>query len=125
MMLKLAVASEAQAANDSNDGCGVGAQPLSHSAHTEQHVLTRVLEDRADNFLPLDAELIDAFREVSLRRLGLSHSAFHHARGLPNSGRVSTREQRVRMKSFDKSVNYYLFFSGGYLAFQAGSDDRL
>jgi hypothetical protein len=50
-----------------------------------------VLQDRADNFLALDAQLIDALNEIPSGCLRRGLFAFHHARGLLNSSRVSTK----------------------------------
>jgi hypothetical protein len=55
MMLEFAVAPETQAAHDANDGRGIGLQPLGHRPHAQQHVFAGMLQNRADNFLPLSA----------------------------------------------------------------------
>ena len=62
--LKFAVTAEAESANDAHDGRRIGVQPLGHRPHAEQHVFARMLEDRANDFLPLDAQLLDAFAQV-------------------------------------------------------------
>ena len=64
MTLKLAVAGEAESADDANNRRGIRPQALGHGAHAEQHVFAGVLENRPDDFLALDAELVDALREM-------------------------------------------------------------
>jgi len=58
-----------------------------HGAHAEGHEFARVLKDRPDDFLPLEAEPVDAFSEMRVAR---GRFAVHHARGLLNSSHVST-----------------------------------
>ena len=87
MTLELAVAAEAEPADDADDRCGIRLKARGHGAHAEEHEFARVLKDRPDDFLPLDAELVDAFGEM---RVGRGLFAFHHARGLLNSSHVST-----------------------------------
>jgi hypothetical protein len=65
MVLEIAVAGKTESTDDSNNGRGIRLETLGHGAHAEQHVLARVLEDRPDDFLPLDAELVNALREMS------------------------------------------------------------
>ena len=67
MALKFAVAAKAKPAHNPHDGGWVGAQALRHGAHAKQHVFAGMLEDRADNFLPLDTELFDAFAQMHRR----------------------------------------------------------
>src|SRR5579859_627662 len=90
MALKFAIASKAKTAHDPHDGGRVGAQALGHRAHAKQYVFARVLKNRADDFLPLDAKLLDAFAQVRRRSWGRTILAFHQARGLLKSHAVST-----------------------------------
>src|SRR5256885_9696037 len=87
MTLELAIAAEAEPADDADDRCGIRLKARGHGAHAEEHEFARVLKDRPDDFLPLDAELVDAFSEM---RAGRGLFAFHHARGLLNSSHAST-----------------------------------
>src|SRR5690242_21914052 len=96
MALKFAVATKAEAAHNPHDGCRIGVQPLRHCAHAEQHVFARMLDDRADNLLPLDAQLLDAFAQVHRSRWGWAILAFHQARGLLKSPAVSTSRSEER-----------------------------
>src|SRR5258708_17466475 len=90
MTLKLAVIAESQSADDAHDRRGISAKPRRHRPHAQQNILARVLQDRPDNFLALDGEFFNALREMRGAGRGWSLFAFHHARELPNSGRVST-----------------------------------
>ena len=69
MALKIAVTGESQAADDAHDCSGVGLKALGHSADTEEDVLARMLENRANNLLALDAEELYALRKRRSRRL--------------------------------------------------------
>ena len=91
MTLKLAVTAEPETTDDTDDRCGISLKARGHGAHAEEHELTRVLEDRADNFLALDTQLIDALNEIPSGCLRRGLFAFYHARGLLNSSRVSTK----------------------------------
>ena len=91
MTLKLAVTAEAEPADDADDRCGISAKPGRHGAHAEEHVLARMLQDRPDNFLAFDAEPIDALSKIRSGCLRRGLFTFHHARGLLNSSRVSTK----------------------------------
>lgn len=66
MMLKLPVALEAESVNDSHDGGRIGPQARSKSAHAQENIVARVLEDGANNFLALLAQLIDALSEINV-----------------------------------------------------------
>jgi hypothetical protein len=90
MTLKLTVAAKPEATDDADDRCGIRPKARRHGAHTEEHVFTRVLQYRPDDFLAFNAEVIDALSEI--RRGGVRRGllAFHQARELPNSARVST-----------------------------------
>src|SRR5467141_2988090 len=90
MVLEIAVAGEAEPADDSNNRRRVGLQALGNGANAEEHVLTRMLEDRPDDFLPFDTQLVDALGEMGCGCLGGYLLAIHVARGLPNLRRVST-----------------------------------
>jgi hypothetical protein len=57
-------------------------QALGHRPHAEQYVFTRMLENWADNFLALDAEMLDALAEMDCSRGGRTSFSFHQARGL-------------------------------------------
>ena len=59
MALEIAVAGEAEPPNDANNCRRVRLQALGHGAHAKEHVFARVFEDRPDDFLPLDAELVN------------------------------------------------------------------
>jgi len=96
MALKFAVTAEAKPTDNADHRGGIRLKAHGHGAHAEEHVLAGVLKDRTDNFLALDAELIDPLNEVRGSRLGRGLFAFHHARELPNSGRVSTGLMRSR-----------------------------
>ncbi len=63
MMLKIAIACETEAANDTHDCRRIGAQSLCQSAHAQQYILARVLKDGADDFLTFNAQLLDPFRQ--------------------------------------------------------------
>ena len=67
MVLKLPIAAKAESTNNAHDGGWVCVQAFGHGAHAEQHVFAWMLEDWADNLLPLDAELIDAFGQMVRR----------------------------------------------------------
>jgi hypothetical protein len=69
MALKVAVAGKTEAANDTNNGGGVGLETLGHGAHAEEDVIARMFENRADNFLALGAEQFDALRQRRSRGL--------------------------------------------------------
>jgi len=69
MALKVAVAGKTEAADDANDGGGVSLEALGHRADTEEDVVARVLENRANNLLALGAEEFDALRERRSRGL--------------------------------------------------------
>src|SRR5437899_8679516 len=99
MTLKLAVAPKSEPADDAHDRRGISLKARRHRPHAEENIFARVLQDRPDNFLALDAEFIDALSEMrgSGRRRGLS--AFHHARELTNSGRVSTVLVCIKLKN--------------------------
>src|SRR5258708_32766079 len=90
MALEIEVAGEAESTDDSNNRRRVSLQALGHGANTEQHVLARMLEDRPDDFLPLDTELINALCEMGCGWLGVYLLAIHVARGLPKLVRVAT-----------------------------------
>src|SRR5208282_2501603 len=90
MALKVAVAFEAEASNDANDGGGIGMQALGHGAHAEQNVVARMLENGADDFLALGAEEFDALRERRSRSLWRNLWSFHGARELPKTSSMST-----------------------------------
>jgi hypothetical protein len=60
MALKIAVTGESQAADDAHDCSGVGLKALGHGADTEEDVLARMLENRANNLLALGAKEFDA-----------------------------------------------------------------
>ena len=62
--LKLPVTAEAEPTDDADDRCGICLKACGHGAHAEEHEFARVLEDRPDDFLALDAELIDALSEL-------------------------------------------------------------
>src|SRR6202171_1954649 len=109
MTLKLAVTAEAETADDADDRCGISLKARGHGAHAEEHELTRVLEDRPDNFLALDAELIDALNEIRSGCLRRGLFAFHHARGLLNSSRVSTIAGAVNKRCASKLFEVYFF----------------
>ena len=64
MALKFPVAAEAEPAHDSNDRRRIGVQALGHRPHAEQHVFTRMFENWTDNFLALDAEMLDALAKM-------------------------------------------------------------
>ena len=66
MMLKLPVALEAESVNDSHDGGRIGPQARGKSAHAQENIVARVLEDGANNFLALLAQLIDALSEINV-----------------------------------------------------------
>ena len=53
VMLELAIAAEAEPADDANDGGGVRLQPLRHRAHAQQNVFARMFQDRTNDFLTL------------------------------------------------------------------------
>src|SRR6266478_6730841 len=93
MMLELAVASEAEAADDAHDGSGVGAQALGHGAHAQQDIFARLLQDGADNLLAFCAELFDTFRKVDRRPRSGKRRFFHAARELLKSISMSTRNE--------------------------------
>src|SRR6266403_5667746 len=124
MALELAVAGEAESADDSNNCRGVRLQALGHGADAEQHVLARVLEDRPDDFLPLDTELVNALCEMGCGCLGVYLLAIHVARGLPNLGRVSTWSAGDR-DAQRAEQNQVLLFRRGRFGFQAGGNYRL
>ena len=90
MALEITVAGEAEPSDDSNNRRRVRLQAQGHGTDAEEYVFARMLEDRPDDFLPFDTELVNALREVSCIRLGGYLLAIHHARGLPTFGRVST-----------------------------------
>lgn len=62
MALKITVAGETEAADDANDGSGVGVKAHGHSAHAEENVIAGVLQDGADDLLAFGAEELDALR---------------------------------------------------------------
>src|SRR5215472_10930721 len=107
MALKFAVTAKAQSAHNSNDGRWVGAQALRHGAHAEQHIFAWMLENRADDFLPLDAQLLDAFAQMHRSRGGRTILAFHQARGLLKSLPVSTDSSRG-FSSLNRSTIFWL-----------------
>src|SRR5580692_3783782 len=66
MPLELAIGSEAQSLNDTNDRRGIRVQTLGHSADAEQYKLARVLQDGPDDLLALGAEAFDGFFQIAL-----------------------------------------------------------
>src|SRR5258708_2771211 len=80
-MLKFPIAGEAEPSNDAHDRGGGGVQALGHGANTEQHVFARMLEDRANDFLPLRAKLLDTLGEGDRPWVG-GGCLFHAAREL-------------------------------------------
>ena len=64
MVLEIAVAGKTESTDDSDNRRGIRLETLGHGAHAKEHVFARVLEDRPDNFLPLDTELVNALREM-------------------------------------------------------------
>src|SRR6266403_266348 len=124
MALELTVAGEAKPADDSNNCRRVRLQALGHGANAEQHVLARVLEDRPDDFLPLDTELVNALCEMGCGCLGVYLLAIHVARGLPNLGRVSTWSAGDR-DAQRAEQSQALLFRRGRFGFQAGGNYRL
>src|SRR5258708_4053294 len=93
MPWKVAGATKAGPADNTDGGRRVCLKAGGHGAHAQEHEFARVLKDRPDDFLTLDAELIDTLSEVRRDCLRRGLFAFHHARGLPNSSQVSTRVQ--------------------------------
>src|SRR5580704_11167987 len=89
--LKIAVAGKTEAADDANDGGGVGVKALGHGANAQEDVIARMLENGPDNFLALGAEEFDALRERRSRGLKRNLRSFHGARELPKICGVSTR----------------------------------
>jgi hypothetical protein len=75
MPLEFAVTAETEPAHDAHDGCRIGFQTL---CHRPQHVLARVLENRADDLLALDAEMLHPLAQVNRRRWGRTTLVFHH-----------------------------------------------
>lgn len=67
MMLKLAIAFEAEAVDDADNGGGIGVETFRESAHAEEDVFTGMLENGANDFLALGAELFDALGQINLR----------------------------------------------------------
>src|SRR5882762_659111 len=106
MTLKLAVTAEAEPADDADDRCGICLKTRGHGAHAEEHEFARVLQDRPDNFLALDAEPIDTLSKIRSGCLRGGLFAFHHARGLLNSSRVSTK---VRYHQRTEQVDHAKF----------------
>jgi hypothetical protein len=100
MTLKLAVTSESEPANDAHDRRGISVKTPRHGAHAEENILAGVLHDGSNNFLALDAEFFDALREMRGAGRGGGLFAFHQARELPNSGRVSTVLVRHKIGNF-------------------------
>jgi hypothetical protein len=90
MVLKFAIAGEAEAANDAHYGGGIGAQTLGYGADAKENVFAGVLENGANNFLTFGAELIDALWKIDGRSLGVGGGLFHAGRGLPKINVVST-----------------------------------
>jgi hypothetical protein len=88
MMLKIAIAGEAEASNDAHDGGWIGAEALGYGADAQQNVFTRVLEDGANDFLTLGAELLDALGKID--GLVVCRCLLHAARELPKSIYMST-----------------------------------
>src|SRR6266478_464804 len=124
MALELTVAGEAESTDDSNNRRRVRLQALGHGANAEQHVLARMLEDRPDDFLPLDTELINALCEMGCGWLGVYLLAIHVARGLPNLGRVSTWSPGDRDPQRAEQSQALLFRRGSF-GFQSGGNHRL
>ena len=91
MALKVAVAVKTEAADDANDGGGVGLEALGHGADAQEDVVARMLENRTNDLLALGAEEFDALRERRSRDLRGNGWSFHGARELPKSSVVSTR----------------------------------
>src|SRR5579863_1411269 len=90
MALKIAVALEAEAADDANDCGGIGFEALGHGAHAEKNVVARMLEYRPNDFLALGAEEFNALRERRSRCLRGNLWSFHGARELPKTASMST-----------------------------------
>src|SRR6266851_2543141 len=96
MLLKFTVTGKAETADDAHDSSGVGVQSLGDGANAQQNVFARMLENRANDFLALGAELLDALWKIDCWRLRLiaGGSLFHAARELPKIVSMSTPHMR-------------------------------
>src|ERR1700674_2667514 len=119
MVLEITVAGKTESTDDSNNGRGIRLETFGHGAHAEQDVLARVLQDRTDDFLPLDTELVNA-----LGQMGGYFLAIHVARGLPNLVRVSTQSTSDLIAKHAERPQALLFRCGRF-GFQAGGNHRL
>src|SRR5579885_3145146 len=88
--LEFAVAAEPKPADDAHDRGGIGSQALGHGANAKKHKVARMLENRADHFLALGAELVNAFGELRDADAGTKIPGFHPRENSSNS-RTSQR----------------------------------
>src|SRR5690242_20449755 len=75
-----------------------------------------MLENWPDDFLPLDAKLLDAFAQVHRRSWGRTILAFHQARGLPKSHAVSTDCSAGTRLFATKSLNDYFLVAAALIS---------
>src|SRR5436309_340332 len=106
MMLEFAVAAESEPAHDAHHCGGVGLQPFGHGANTKQHVFARVLENRANDFLALGAELFDALRQIGRLRRRCGGEFLHGARESPKSVLMSTYARMNRITRLPRTAAY-------------------
>src|SRR5260370_10819112 len=100
MTLKLAVAPESEPADDAHDRRGISAKARRHGADAEENILAGLLQDGSNNFLALDAQFFEWLREMRGAGRGGGLFAFHQARELPNSARLSTALVRHKIGNF-------------------------
>src|ERR1700723_2182695 len=92
-MLKFAIAGKTETANNAHDRGGIGVQALGHRPDAQQHVFARMLENGANDFLALGAEVIDSLGKINRWRLCLTAGgggSFHAARELRKTTGMST-----------------------------------
>src|ERR1700693_5320032 len=116
MVLEIAVTGKTESTNDSNNRRRVGLQALGHGANAEEHVLARMLEDRPDDFLPLDTQLLNALGEMGSGCLAGYLLAIHVARGLPNLVRVSTWSASNLVAKRADGVRRYFFVAAALVS---------
>jgi hypothetical protein len=68
MLLKFTEIGEAENADDTDNGGGVGVKALGHVAYAEQDEAARLLQDWPKDYLPLGGEFAETFVKINGRR---------------------------------------------------------
>src|SRR5713226_1810924 len=107
VMLKFAVGGEAEASNNAHDRRGVGAQALGHGANAQEDVFARMLEDGANHFLALGAELLDTLGKIDDRWLSVRGGFLHAPRELRKTICMSTPRTAISLECQEKCSGYF------------------